>query len=82
MTEHFGDYPGEPKIRDVLEANSPSTFADKVTTPMLIKHSDNDRPTDFVQSEMLVKALKVLNRPVRLEEFFQRYLGENQASHP
>ena len=99
----FGGYPWQKDIRPILEANSPMTFVDRITTPLLIKHGDTDLRTGFVQSEMLYKSLKVLGRPVeyaryphathelsrsgdprqrldrivRFDEFFRRYIGEN-----
>ncbi len=64
VPNHFGGYPWEPGVRDVLDANSPQTFVDRITTPLLIIHSDQDLRTGVNQSEMLYKSLKVLGRPV------------------
>jgi dipeptidyl aminopeptidase/acylaminoacyl peptidase len=60
----FGGYPWQKDIRAILNANSPLTFVDQITTPLLIKHGDVDLRTGFVQSEMLYKSLKVLGQPV------------------
>ncbi len=102
----FGGYPWQPEIRKILDENSPFTHVDAITTPLLIQHGDTDFRTGYVQSEMLYKALKVLNRPVeyaryphathelsrsgdprqridtlvRYEEFFRRYIGENEPA--
>jgi dipeptidyl aminopeptidase/acylaminoacyl peptidase len=100
---HFGGYPWQKDIRPILDANSPTTFVDQITTPLLIKHGDTDLRTGVIQSEMLYKSLKVLGKPVeyaryphathelsrsgdprqrldrlvRFDEFFRRFIGEN-----
>ena len=100
---YFGGFPWEPDVRHVLDRESPLTYADKITTPLLIKHGDTDFRTGVVQSQMLYKSLKQLGRDVeyarypkathelsrsgeprqrldrlvRFEEFFRRYIGEN-----
>ncbi|MGC4072898.1 MAG: S9 family peptidase [Nibricoccus sp.] len=61
---HFGGYPWQPSIRRLLDAQSPLSHAEHIVTPLLIEHGDNDRRTGTAQSEMLFRALKVLNRPV------------------
>ncbi|MDB6126344.1 MAG: peptidase [Verrucomicrobia bacterium] len=100
---HFGGYPWQKDIAEILRANSPMTFVQDITTPLLIKHGDTDFRTGVVQSQMLYKSLKILGRPVeyaryphathelsrsgdprqrldrivRFDEFFRRYIGEN-----
>ncbi|MDB6166477.1 MAG: peptidase prolyl oligopeptidase active site domain protein, partial [Lacunisphaera sp.] len=102
---YFGGFPWEADVKHVLDRESPITYVDKITTPLLIKHGDTDFRTGFVQSQMLYKSLKQLGRPVeyarypkathelsrsgeprqrldrlvRFEEFFRRYIGENQG---
>lgn len=71
---HFGGYPWQPSIRRLLDAQSPLSHAENIYTPLLIKHSDHDRRTGTAQSEMLFRALKVLNRPVE-------YIRYPQATH-
>jgi dipeptidyl aminopeptidase/acylaminoacyl peptidase len=61
---HMGGYPWEPEARAVLDRESPLTYVEEIRTPLLIIHSDRDRRTGVNQSEMLYKALKVLERPV------------------
>ncbi|MHA4810769.1 S9 family peptidase [Flavitalea flava] len=61
---YFGGYPWEPKVRAILQRESPISYVQQITTPLLIFHGENDRRTGFVQSEMLYRSLKVLNRPV------------------
>ncbi|HMB94239.1 MAG TPA: S9 family peptidase, partial [Rhodothermales bacterium] len=68
VPSHFGGYPWEDgdadSIRDVLNYNSPLTYVDQITTPLLIIHSDKDLRTGVIQSEVLYKSLKALDRPV------------------
>ena len=51
-------------LREVLARNSPLTYADQITTPLLIMHGSNDLRTGVIQSEMLYRTLKVLERDV------------------
>ncbi|HLP24495.1 MAG TPA: S9 family peptidase, partial [Acidobacteriota bacterium] len=60
----WGGYPWEPGLREILMEQSPLTYVANIKTPLLIQHGDNDRRTGFVQSEMLLKSLKVLGRDV------------------
>jgi dipeptidyl aminopeptidase/acylaminoacyl peptidase len=60
----FGGYPWQPEIRRILDRESPLTYVENITTPLLLQHGDNDRRTGFVQSEMLLRSLKVLGRDV------------------
>jgi dipeptidyl aminopeptidase/acylaminoacyl peptidase len=64
VPEHFGGYPWEKETREVLNFNSPLTYVDKINTPLLIIHGDQDLRTGVIQSETLYKSLKVLNKPV------------------
>lgn len=63
VPDYFG-YPWEPGVQKLLDENSPYTYVDKINTPLLIMHSDKDLRTGVIQSEMLYKSLKVLNKPV------------------
>jgi dipeptidyl aminopeptidase/acylaminoacyl peptidase len=69
VPNHFGGYPWEPAIRQVLDANSPFLRVASIKTPLLIQHGDNDLRTGVRQSEMLYKALKVLGRPVEYARY-------------
>ena len=60
----FGGYPWQKETKALLDANSPYSYVDKINTPLLIIHGDQDLRTGVVQSEMLFKSLKVLNKPV------------------
>ncbi|MFN3381172.1 MAG: S9 family peptidase [Runella zeae] len=61
---YFGGYPWEKEAKASMEANSPYTFVDKIKTPLLIKHGENDLRTGVIQSEMMYKSLKILGREV------------------
>ena len=61
---HFGGYPWEAEAYESLRANSPLTFVEDIRTPLLILHGDQDLRTGVIQSEMLYKSLKILDRPV------------------
>ncbi|MBS1543790.1 MAG: S9 family peptidase [Bacteroidetes bacterium] len=64
VPDHFGGYPWDPAIRKVLDDQSPYSYVDKIVTPLLIIHGDQDLRTGVIQSEMLYKSLKILGRPV------------------
>ncbi|MBY0434181.1 MAG: S9 family peptidase, partial [Cyclobacteriaceae bacterium] len=64
VPDHFGGYPWDNQTRALLDANSPYSFVDKINTPLLIIHADQDLRTGVIQSEMLYKSLKILNKPV------------------
>jgi dipeptidyl aminopeptidase/acylaminoacyl peptidase len=100
---YWGGYPWQKDVRALLDRDSPLSYVDNITTPLLIKHGDADFRTGFVQSQILYKSLKQLGRDVeyaryprathelsrsgepkqrldrlvRYEEFFRRYIGEN-----
>jgi dipeptidyl aminopeptidase/acylaminoacyl peptidase len=68
----FGPYPWDEPTRALLDAQSPFRIAERIRTPLLIKHADRDLRTGVSQSEMLYRALKELERPVE----YLRYPGE------
>lgn len=61
---NFGGYPWDPATKKLLDESSPLTYVDKINTPLLIIHADQDLRTGVIQSEMLYKSLKILNKPV------------------
>ncbi|MBO0937425.1 S9 family peptidase [Fibrella sp. HMF5335] len=63
VPNYFG-LPWEAGAKAILDANSPYSFVQNIKTPLLIKHGENDLRTGIIQSEMLYKSLKILNRPV------------------
>ncbi|MBS1951949.1 MAG: Acylamino-acid-releasing enzyme [Cytophagales bacterium] len=64
VPEHFGGYPWEKETKQLLDFNSPLTYVNNINTPLLIIHGDQDLRTGPIQSEMLYKSLKILNKPV------------------
>lgn len=64
VPNYFGGYPWEPATKAILQRESPITYVENITTPLIIFHGENDRRTGFVQGEMLFRSLKALNRPV------------------
>lgn len=61
---YFGGYPWEVETKQSMDVNSPYTFVEKIHTPFLIKHGENDLRTGVIQSEMMYKSLKILGREV------------------
>ncbi len=51
---------------DIYEKNSPVSHAHRVTTPLLLLHSRNDKTVPFSQSEAMFFALRRLSKPVWL----------------
>lgn len=64
IPDHFGGYPWEKDTRAVLDANSPLSYVAEIKTPLLIIHGDQDLRTGVIQSEVLYKSLKIMNKPV------------------
>lgn len=64
VPNYFGGYPWESNVADLLKAQSPFTYVNKIHTPLIIFHGENDLRTGVIQSEMMYKALKVLGRDV------------------
>ena len=74
VPNYFGGYPWEPKTKEILVRESPISYVHNITTPYIIFHGENDRRTGVIQSEMMYRSLKVLNRPVE-------YVRHPGASH-
>ncbi|HMG91113.1 MAG TPA: S9 family peptidase [Chryseolinea sp.] len=72
VPDYFGGYPWDPETKKLLDSESPLTYVDKINTPLLIIHADQDLRTGVIQSEMLYKSLKIMNKPVE----YVRYPGE------
>jgi dipeptidyl aminopeptidase/acylaminoacyl peptidase len=60
----MGGYPWDARVAPVLERESPFTAVSRIRTPLLIMHASEDLRTGVSQSEMLYRALKVLERNV------------------
>ena len=64
MPTTSGGYPWQKETKALLNATSPLTYVENTNTPLLIIHGDQDLRTGVMQSEMLYKSLKILNKPV------------------
>jgi len=64
VPNYFGGYPWEQKVNSTLQRESPINYVQNITTPYIIFHGENDRRTGVIQSEMMYRSLKVLERPV------------------
>jgi dipeptidyl aminopeptidase/acylaminoacyl peptidase len=64
---YIGAYPWEAP--DVYRAMSPLTYADRITTPVLILHSEEDLRCPINQGEQLFTVLRSLRREVEFVRF-------------
>ncbi len=64
VPNYFGGYPWDEKAKAVIARESPINYVHNIQTPLIIFHGENDRRTGVIQSEMLYRSLKILNRPV------------------
>ncbi|MDR6733539.1 S9 family peptidase [Sphingobacterium sp. 2149] len=62
LKRYFDGFPWEKGMRDILLAQSPTTYAENIKTPLLIFHGEQDNRTGHVQSDFLYKQLKYLGR--------------------
>ncbi len=60
----FGAQPWEKP--DLYRELSPITYADRIRTPLLIQHAENDLRCPIGQAEALFAILRTMKRPVRL----------------
>jgi dipeptidyl aminopeptidase/acylaminoacyl peptidase len=67
--EKIADALADPSFREILIDNSPLTFVDQIRTPLLIKHGDQDLRTGVIQSEMLYRAMKLLDKDVEYARY-------------
>ena len=70
------------ELRDALLAHSPITYADNVTTPVLLFHGENDLRCPVEQSEQYFVALKRLGRKVEFVRFPDSPHGFRKSGHP
>jgi dipeptidyl aminopeptidase/acylaminoacyl peptidase len=64
LTPNYFGLPWDAKSKEILDRESPYSYVDKIKTPLLIKHGDNDLRTGPIQSEMMYKSLKILGKEV------------------
>jgi dipeptidyl aminopeptidase/acylaminoacyl peptidase len=64
LTPNYFGLPWVAKDFETLKYESPYSYVDKIKTPLLIKHGENDLRTGIIQSEMLYKSMKYLGKDV------------------
>lgn len=64
LTPNYFGLPWDAKSKEILDHESPYSYVDKIKTPLLIKHGENDLRTGPIQSEMMYKSLKILGKEV------------------
>ena len=81
---HLGaEFGGSPwKSVDALRRQSPFTLVKKMTTPLLIIHSEQDLRCPIEQAEQLFTALKVLGREVEFVRFEGEPHGLSRGGRP
>jgi dipeptidyl aminopeptidase/acylaminoacyl peptidase len=79
---HYGGYPWEEEVRKYLDANSPLTYVENIQTPLLIIHADQDHRAGVIQSEMLYRSLKILNKPVEYVRYPQEGHELSRSGNP
>ncbi len=70
------------KDLDRMMERSPITYVEKMTTPLLILHSDRDLRTPISEGEQLFTALKLLGREVRMVRFEGQSHDLSRNGHP
>lgn len=63
VPNYFGLPWQDEKITEI-DAESPYSYVDKIRTPFLIKHGENDLRTGVIQSQMMFRSLKYLEKDV------------------
>jgi len=79
---HYGGYPWEEEARKYMDANSPLTHVENIQTPLLIIHADRDLRAGVIQSEMLYKSMKILEKPVEYVRYPQEGHELSRSGHP
>ena len=64
LTPNYFGYPWDAKSKEILNRESPYSYVDKIKTPLLIKHGENDLRTGVIQSEMMYKSMKIMGKEV------------------
>jgi dipeptidyl aminopeptidase/acylaminoacyl peptidase len=70
------------KDLDRLMERSPITYVERMTTPLLILHSDQDLRCPISEGEQLFTALKLLGREVRMVRFEGQSHDLSRNGHP
>jgi len=80
LESELGGKPSE--IEELYRMNSPLTFADKISVPLLLIHSENDFRCPIEQSEQLFTALKRRGADVELLRFSEADHGLSRVGPP
>jgi dipeptidyl aminopeptidase/acylaminoacyl peptidase len=80
MDEFAGAVPW--KDLDRIMERSPITYVDRIHTPLLILHSDNDLRCPISEGEQMFTALKFLGREVRMMRFEGQTHDLSRNGHP
>lgn len=75
----FGGLPTETK--DVYERWSPIEFADRVITPLLITHGENDQRVPIPQADQYYRLLKKLGKTVEFLRYPREGHGITEPAH-
>ncbi|HYM50219.1 MAG TPA: S9 family peptidase [Candidatus Limnocylindrales bacterium] len=67
---------------DRIMERSPITYVEKITTPLLILHSDNDLRCPISEAEQMFTALKFLGREVTMKRFEGQTHDLSRNGHP
>jgi len=70
------------KDLDRLMERSPITYVEKITTPLLILHSDRDLRCPISEGEQMFTALKLLGREVKMVRFEGQSHDLSRSGHP
>jgi len=70
------------KDLDRMMARSPITYVERITTPLLILHSDRDLRCPISEGEQMFTALKLLGREVRMVRFEGQSHDLSRNGHP
>jgi dipeptidyl aminopeptidase/acylaminoacyl peptidase len=70
------------KDLDRIMERSPITYVDRITTPLLILHSDNDLRCPISEAEQMFSALKFLQREVKMKRFEGQTHDLSRNGHP
>ncbi len=76
----FGGYPNE-ETSPLFRERSGLTYADDITTPLLILHGENDKRVPLAQALEYYRALKVRDKPVRLVVYPRAGHGLSEYYH-
>ena len=70
------------KDLDRIMERSPITYVERITTPLLILHSDQDVRCPIGEAEQMFTALKFLNREVKMMRFEGQSHELSRSGHP